>query len=96
MPMRVAVVGATGNVGSALLRALQRDEYVREILGIARRRPDITMDKVTWRTADISRDDLLPVLEGANTVVHLAWAIQPSHDERALYATNVEGSRRRM
>jgi UDP-glucose 4-epimerase len=92
--MRVAVVGATGNVGSALLRALEHDERVREIVGIARRRPQRELPKVTWRTADIARDDLTPVLAGADVVVHLAWLIQPSRDEGALHAVNVEGSRR--
>lgn len=92
--MRVAVVGATGNVGSALLRALEGEERVREIAGIARRRPDHALPKVTWRTADVATDDLDPVLEGADVVVHLAWLIQPSRDERALHAVNVDGSRR--
>jgi nucleoside-diphosphate-sugar epimerase len=92
--MKVAVVGATGNVGSALLRALGDDKRVREIVGVARRRPDHHMSKVTWRTADIATDDLEPALAGADVVVHLAWLIQPSRDERATYAVNVEGSRR--
>jgi nucleoside-diphosphate-sugar epimerase len=92
--MRVAVVGATGNVGSALLRALEHDERVREIVGIARRLPDRELPKVTWRQADVAKDELEPVLEGADTVVHLAWLIQPSRDERVTYAVNVEGSRR--
>jgi UDP-glucose 4-epimerase len=92
--MKVAVVGATGNAGSALLRALEREERVREVVGIARRRPSAELPKVVWRTADIARDDLAPVLEGADVVVHLAWLIQPSRDERVLRAVNVEGSRR--
>src|SRR5919112_739243 len=92
--MKVAVVGATGNVGSALLRALEGEERVREIVGIARRRPQRELPKVTWRTADVAKDDLVPVLEGADVVVHLAWLIQPSRDERVLHAVNVEGSRR--
>ncbi|MCW3003084.1 MAG: NAD-dependent epimerase/dehydratase family protein [Conexibacter sp.] len=92
--MKVAVFGATGNAGSALLRALQHDDRVREVVGIARRRPDHELPKVTWRTADIARDDLAPVLEGVNAVVHLAWVIQPSRDESVLRAINVEGSRR--
>jgi UDP-glucose 4-epimerase len=92
--MKVAVVGATGNVGSALLRALEHDERVREVVGIARRRPDRDLPKVTWRIADIAKDDLEPVLAGADVVVHLAWLIQPSRDEQVLHAVNVEGSRR--
>jgi nucleoside-diphosphate-sugar epimerase len=92
--MKVAIVGATGNAGTALVRKLQADQRVREIIGIARRRPDVTPERVTWRTADIVKDDLVPVLEGANVVVHLAWLIQPSRDERTTHAVNVEGSRR--
>jgi UDP-glucose 4-epimerase len=92
--MRIAVVGATGNVGSAVLRALERDQRVREIVGIARRRPSVEMDKVTWRTADVAKDDLAGPLEGADCVIHLAWLIQPSRDEATMHAVNVEGSRR--
>ncbi|HWH94278.1 MAG TPA: NAD-dependent epimerase/dehydratase family protein [Baekduia sp.] len=94
--MKVAIVGATGNVGSALLRALERDERVREIVGIARRRPAATLQKVTWATADIGRadDDLAGLLAGADVVVHLAWLIQPSRRPEVLEAVNAAGSRR--
>ncbi|MCW2983674.1 MAG: NAD-dependent epimerase/dehydratase family protein [Conexibacter sp.] len=92
--MKVVIVGATGNVGSALVRALERDERVREIVGVARRLPDVVPPKVVWKTADIAQDDLAPALEGADVVVHLAWLIQPEHDHRVLDAVNVEGSRR--
>jgi UDP-glucose 4-epimerase len=92
--MKVAVVGATGNVGSAVLRALEHDDRVREVIGIARRRPQSDRPKVTWRTADIAQDDLGPALAGADAVIHLAWLIQPSRDERVTRAVNVDGSRR--
>lgn len=92
--MRIAVVGATGNVGSALLRALGDDERVRGIIGIARRRPEHEPPKVRWETADVTRDDLVPILRHADAVVHLAWLIQPSRDESVTRAVNVEGSRR--
>lgn len=92
--MRVAIVGATGNVGSAVVRALQHDERVREIVGIARRLPDAKADKVTWVAADIARDDLEPAFAGADVVVHLAWTIQPERHPQTLEAVNVEGSRR--
>lgn len=92
--MRVVVTGASGNVGTSLLRALAADDEVDEIVGLARRRPVHDYPKTEWRTADVERDDLVPLFRGADCVVHLAWAIQPSHDLPALRRTNVEGSER--
>jgi UDP-glucose 4-epimerase len=92
--MRVVVLGATGNAGTALLRALAGEDAVDQIVGVARRRPTAPAPKTTWETADISRDDLVPLLRGADCVVHLAWLIQPSRDESVTYATNVRGSQR--
>jgi UDP-glucose 4-epimerase len=92
--MRVVVIGATGNVGTALLRALAREDGVTEIVGVARRLPTTAAPKTVWAQADISRDDLEPLVRGADCVVHLAWLIQPSRDESVTYATNVTGSAR--
>ena len=92
--MHVVVVGASGNVGTSLLRALASDSGVERITGLARRRPALAMDKVEWRQADITTSYLPRELTGADAVVHLAWAIQPSRDSAALRATNVEGSAR--
>src|SRR5256885_3085804 len=92
--MKVVVTGATGNVGTAVLRALESDERVAAVVGIARRRPTLRLRKVTWLQADIAHADLRPHLTGADAVVHLAWLIQPSRDERVTHAVNVEGSAR--
>jgi len=92
--VRVVVVGATGNVGTSVLQSLADEPRVESILGVARRIPDLELAKTEWRSADISRDELEPLLRGADAVVHLAWLIQPSHDESHLWLTNVFGSRR--
>ena len=92
--MKVVITGATGNVGTSLLRALTHEARVESIVGIARRRPEMVWPKTSWVEADVSRDDLRPVFEGVDVVVHLAWLIQPSRDMATLQATNVEGSRR--
>src|SRR3954470_6570744 len=95
LAMRVVVTGATGNVGTALLRALRDEDAVTEIVGIARRVPEVAPPpKTTWVRADISRASVEPLFEGADCVVHLAWLIQPSRDETVTYATNVKGSAR--
>lgn len=92
--MRVAVTGATGNVGVSVLGALSALDEVTEIVGIARRKPDTTMNKVTWLAADVVDGDLDEAFAGVDAVIHLAWALQPSHRREQLRAINVGGSRR--
>ena len=92
--MRVVVTGASGNVGTSLLRVLADEDGVDEIVGLARRRPARELPKTEWRTADVERDDLVPLFRRADCVVHLAWRIQPSHDLPSLRRTNVAGSER--
>src|SRR4051794_37999113 len=92
--MRVVVVGASGNVGTSVLAALGEEAAVEEIVGVARRLPELDLAKVRWQRADVTRDDLATIFRGADAVVHLAWAIQPSRDEAEMERTNVFGSRR--
>src|SRR3954467_774806 len=97
--MTVASTGASGNVGTALLRRLA-DAGVAEVRGLARRRPPETEPYagVRWFTADLSRPDseevLAEFLDGADVVVHLAWALLPDRRPDVLHAVNVEGTRR--
>jgi UDP-glucose 4-epimerase len=92
--MRVVVTGASGNVGTSVLEALGGEPQVKEIVGVARRVPEVEMPKVRWVGADVVEDALAPHFEGADAVIHLAWAIQPSRDETVTERINVEGSRR--
>jgi nucleoside-diphosphate-sugar epimerase len=64
------------------------------VLGVARRRPELQLPKTEWAVADVARDDLVPLFDGADVVVHLAWLIQPSHDEAVLRRVNVDGTLR--
>lgn len=97
--MRVAVVGGTGNVGTALLRRLGREPHV-DVVGVARRMPQEVEPYagVRWVLTDVSDSSSRPALEdafaGVDAVVHLAWLLQPSHDEGLMLRTNVHGTRR--
>jgi UDP-glucose 4-epimerase len=55
----------------------------------ARRLPRWTPPGVRWVAADVERQDLRPLLSGADAVIHLAWLIQPSRDEDELERVNV-------
>jgi nucleoside-diphosphate-sugar epimerase len=92
--MRIAVVGATGNVGTSVLDALANDDDVEAVVGIARRRPTIEFAKTEFVEADMAKDDLAPHFAGADAVVHLAWLIQPGHDVDYLWRVNVAGAER--
>jgi UDP-glucose 4-epimerase len=92
--MRVVVIGATGNVGTSVLDALAGETTIEEIVAVARREPERPYPRTRFERADITRDDLVPILRGADAVVHLAWLIQPGRDESTTYRVNVLGSER--
>jgi UDP-glucose 4-epimerase len=92
--MKVIVTGATGNVGTSTVRALSESQEVDEIVGLARREPTLSLPKTSWVEANVLSADLAAIFEGADAVIHLAWAIQPSRDAATLERINVEGSRR--
>jgi nucleoside-diphosphate-sugar epimerase len=92
--MKVVVTGATGNVGTSTIEALAAMPEVERIVGLARRRPIWEAPKTEWVDADVVDASLAPIFEGADAVIHLAWAIQPSHDMETLERINVDGSRR--
>lgn len=92
--MKVVVTGASGNIGSRLVESLLATPEVDEVVGVSRRTPEAVPDGVTWVAADVGTDDLGPAVRGADALVHLAWLIQPSHDEDALWQANVVGTER--
>ncbi len=92
--MRVVVTGASGNVGTSLLRSLASEPAVESVLGLCRRVPSASFPKVEWRAADVASTPLRPLFQGADAVVHLAWLIQPARDQRLVRSVNVDGSSR--
>ena len=92
--MRVVVTGASGNVGTSVLRELADEPAVESVLGLCRRVPELRYPKVEWRAADVTATALAPLFRGADVVVHLAWLIQPGRDRNLTHRVNVFGSER--
>lgn len=90
--VRVVVTGATGNIGSSVVEALADEPAVENIVGLARRHPQWNPAKTTFEAVDTRSGDLENVFAGADVVVHLAWAFQPTHDVTATWDVNVVGS----
>ncbi|EUA55880.1 NAD dependent epimerase/dehydratase family protein [Mycobacterium intracellulare 1956] len=76
MPKRIVITGASGNVGTALLRRLTADDSDYEIVGISRRRPpsDDVYRSAHWHELDLADPgvelELLKVFRGPR-----AWSI---------------------
>jgi nucleoside-diphosphate-sugar epimerase len=95
--VRIVITGATGNVGTALLDAL---EPGHDVVGLARRLPDTTAEpyrRAGWRAVDVGEPgadrELTALFEGADAVVHLAWAISPVRGDPPMWRTNDHGTR---
>ncbi len=91
--VNVVVVGATGNTGTSVVRALIERPEVASVRCLARRLPTWQPEKTHWAAVNVAEDDLRPHFDGADVVIHLAWLFQPTRDPVTTWRTNVLGSR---
>jgi UDP-glucose 4-epimerase len=93
--LTVTVTGPTGDLGIALVSALERSRAVKRIVGMARRPFDPSeagWKKTEYRQGDVQDEaSVRDAVKGSDVVVHLAFAILSASD--ATHAVNVEGSR---
>ncbi|MET9225793.1 NAD-dependent epimerase/dehydratase family protein [Lentzea sp. NPDC003310] len=96
--MKVVITGASGNVGTGVLRALAADTEDHEVVGVCRRPPGGSppFGPVTWHACDLGDESAHKVLDealrGADAVVHTAWMFQPIRRGNLLHRTNDHGT----
>ncbi|MCK0172971.1 MULTISPECIES: NAD-dependent epimerase/dehydratase family protein [Mycobacteriaceae] len=95
---RVVITGASGNVGTALLKRLA-DAGGYDVVGVTRRRPPSSgiYQTAQWHQLDLAdanaEAQLELVFRDADAVVHLAWGFQPTRNISYLEAVGVGGTR---
>lgn len=91
---RIAITGHAGVYGRALIRAIRQTLPTAQVLGIDRRGASDAPPDDLWE-GDIRDPGLSLVLRRfePDTVVHLAYVVQPERDRTAMRAINVEGTR---
>src|SRR3954447_16492415 len=93
--LTVAVTGPTGDLGVAIVDALERSRRVKRIVGMARRPfdpADLGWKKTEYTQGDVTdADSVRSLVKRADVVVHLAFAILSASD--ATRDLNIEGSR---
>jgi UDP-glucose 4-epimerase len=97
--MRLVVTGATGNVGTALLRLLRTAPEVSQVRAVVRRPPEedeAPYDQAEWAAVDLASGDsvarLTRLMRRADAVAHLAWDIVGGRGRREQRRTNLLGT----
>jgi nucleoside-diphosphate-sugar epimerase len=95
MALTVAVTGPTGEIGTSVVRALEQENRVDRVLGMARRPFDPAAHgwtRTEYRQGDVlDRASVDALVADADVVVHLAFIIMAAGDDTR--AVNLEGSR---
>jgi UDP-glucose 4-epimerase len=93
--LTVAVTGPTGDLGMAIVSALERSRRVKKIIGMARSPFEPAAAgwrKTEYRQGDVQdRASVRDAVKGADVVVHLAFAVLDASDTTR--QLNIDGSR---
>ena len=90
--MRIAVTGAAGDFGTAILRALVSDGRATELIGIDVAPLRVVHDKLRAELCDVRSPRLGGLLAGCEAVIHLAFILIPGHDRDEAHSINQDGS----
>lgn len=93
MGRTIAVTGVSGYVGRTLLGLLERNPAVERVIGLDTREIPIRTPKLEFHTFDVLDPGLPKMIAGADTLVHLAFCVDPMRDERLMHSVNVGGFR---
>lgn len=91
-PLSVAVTGASGFLASRLIQKLCEDERIGSVSGFDVRTPEFTHPKFVFDELDVRDPALERRFQGIDTVVHLAFVMDPIRDETRMRDVNVNGS----
>jgi UDP-glucose 4-epimerase len=95
LAMRYLITGGSGYVGSRLVDHLWRREATERIVICDTRPPRAPAPKTEYRRLDVrDRGAVKAALEdsGADCLVHLAFILNPIHDEHLMYDVDVGGT----
>lgn len=93
MGRTIAVTGVSGYLGKTLLGLLERHPEVDHVIGLDTREIPIRTPKLEFHTFDVLDPGLPKMVAGADTLVHLAFCVDPMRDEALMHAVNVGGFR---
>jgi UDP-glucose 4-epimerase len=93
--VRYLITGGSGYIGSRLVSSLSEREDVERILICDLRPPAVHRPKVAYRAMDVTDAAAVSAVVGEerpDVVVHLAFVLNPIHDEARMYEIDVGGT----
>ncbi len=92
--MKYLITGGSGYIGSRLVELLASREDTERILITDVRPPAVPWPKTTYVEMDIRDAAMEPLLraEEPDALVHLAFILNPMHDEHTMYDIDVNGT----
>jgi nucleoside-diphosphate-sugar epimerase len=88
----VAVTGAAGGLGQALVEKLADSEKIARVVAIDDHRGDAVGRSVTWRLADVRDPTLASRLSDVDVIVHADMDLSAESDPKQRRATNVRAA----
>jgi UDP-glucose 4-epimerase len=90
----VAITGAGGYIGQRLISFLDSQDTCTRILGTDIVEPEVASKKLKFLKKDIREHSLIDFWKGQDveTLVHLAFIVDPIHDGERMYDVNVNGT----
>ena len=91
----VVVTGSAGSTGSRVCKLLADDDDVERVIALdVKARRGGAHDKIEDHKVDLRHADLKPLIEGADTVVHLASSFGPQYDGIDTAHVDIDATRR--
>ncbi len=91
----VAVTGASGYIGTRLLHQLEADPEVQKIVGVDVKSPRGEFSKLEFHRLDVRDPRIFELFQskGVKEVIHLAFIVNPLHDDALMHDIDVRGSK---
>lgn len=92
--MKLAVTGVSGYFGQIAVSSLEAENAVSQILGLDVAPPIFSSGKLRFVRMDVRNPNLAGYLKDAeiDSLLHLAWIFNPTHNRRFMYDVNVNGT----
>jgi UDP-glucose 4-epimerase len=91
----VSVTGCSGYIGSRLLRFMDKSDKVARIIGVDLNPPRYDTAKMEFHRMDVRDPSIINLftLNNVDTVVHLAFIVNPLRDDALMHDIDVGGTR---